>query len=297
MSGALASVQARSSEPLLETRGLSVRFRVPRRIFAHDVRIALAEVSLSVERGEMLAVVGASGSGKSTLARALLGLERNATGEVLYRSEPSSAAIELLSLPSRARRALAPELGMVFQDPHGSLNPRLPVRLAVGEALLVHGRAQKVDLDQRVGSALAEVGLEPDALSRYPHEFSGGERQRIALARALALSPKLLVLDEPTSALDVSVQAQIVNLLQELRLRRGLTLVLISHDMALVRLLADRIAVLDHGHLVECKPAQELLDSPAHPATRSLLSALPHQRPIGPRDTSRFGSSPRETPR
>jgi ABC-type glutathione transport system ATPase component len=270
----MPSADTRNSEPLLDVRSLSVRYRVPRTLFAHAVRTAVADVSLAVERGEVLAVVGTSGSGKSTLARALLGLERNVTGEVLYRSEPDSSAVELLSLSSRARRALAPELGMVFQDPHGSLNPRLPVRLAVGEALLVHRRARRSELDQRVGSALAEVGLERDALSRYPHEFSGGERQRIALARALALSPKLLVLDEPTSALDVSVQAQIVNLLQELRLRRGLTLVLISHDMALVRLLADRIAVLDHGHLVELKPAQSLLTDPAHPATRALLSSL-----------------------
>jgi oligopeptide/dipeptide ABC transporter ATP-binding protein len=228
---------------------------------------AVRDVSLDIARGETLALVGESGSGKTTLGRIVLRLLAPTAGTVLFDGEDVHAA------DRRALRALRRRMQIVFQDAAGSLNPRIRVGHAVREPLEAHRLAARDDADARVRRLFSEVGLEPALLERFPHELSGGQRQRVGIARALALEPEFLVLDEPVSALDVSVQAQVLNLLADLRGRHRLTLLFIAHDLAVVRHVADRVAVMYAGRIVEEAPADPLFRAPRHPYTVQLLAA------------------------
>ncbi|WP_337998189.1 ABC transporter ATP-binding protein [Oleispirillum naphthae] len=231
---------------------------------------AVDGVSVELKAGRTLGVVGESGSGKSTLGLALLRLTA-AEGRIAFAGE------EISALPAKRLRPLRRDMQIVFQDPYGSLSPRLSVGEIVGEGLSIHAPGlDRAERRRRIGAALAEVGLEPGMQDRYPHEFSGGQRQRIAIARALILHPKVLILDEPTSALDVSVQAQIVDLLRGIQERQGIAYLFISHDLAVVRALADEIAVMKDGRIVETGPAERVFSAPEHPYTRALLAAALH---------------------
>jgi ABC-type glutathione transport system ATPase component len=260
-----------SGVPLVETRSLCVTFAQGR--FSGGSRVhALTDVSLSVSRGETLGIVGETGCGKSTLCRCLVRLHRPASGRIFFDGTDISA------LPERRLRALRRGVQMIFQDPADSLNPRLPVGAIIEEPLAIQtslGAAQRRD---RVKTLLSEVGLPLRASERYPHEFSGGQRQRVAIARALALKPRVLLCDEPVSALDVSIQAQILNLLLDLQEEYGLTMVFVSHDLAVVRHMSDRVAVMWQGRVVEVSSSEEIYRNPAHDYTRSLLRSLPGPR-------------------
>jgi oligopeptide/dipeptide ABC transporter ATP-binding protein len=260
---------------LLEVRGLRKEFPVLSPLLKRRIGTiaAVDGVDLTIERGEVVALVGESGSGKTTLGRSILRLIEPTAGAVRFHGE------DLLALDAETMRRRRRAMQMVFQDPYGSLNPRLRVRDALFEPLLVHGLARTSERDEIVARLLAEVGLPADAAGRYPHEFSGGQRQRIGIARALATSPELLIADEPVSALDVSVRAQVINLLLELRARRDLAVLVIAHDLALVGRIADRIVVLYLGRVVEEGPATRVLQRPEHPYTVALLSAVPSLTP------------------
>jgi oligopeptide/dipeptide ABC transporter ATP-binding protein len=234
---------------------------------------ALHGVSFDVAPRETLALVGESGSGKSTLARALAGLVPSAAGSARF------GGVDLLRLGARAWRPLRRRLQLVFQDPSASLDPRLRVGAIVAEPLAIHGLRARSARAARVAELLAQVNLDPALAERWPHQLSGGERQRVGLARALALEPELVLLDEPVSSLDVSVQAQILNLLATLRERRGLAYLLIAHHLGVVRQLADRVAVLFAGRLVEEGPGEALFAAPLHPYTQALLLAAPRPEP------------------
>jgi oligopeptide/dipeptide ABC transporter ATP-binding protein len=244
-----------------------------------DVK-AVDGVSLSIARGETVGLVGESGCGKSTLGRAIMRLYEPTSGRVVFDGR------DITRLPDSQLRPVRERMQMVFQDPFASLNPRHSVGRIVGEPIRVHGSASRREVSQRVRELLSVVGLPPDAGNRYPHEFSGGQRQRIGLARALALNPDLLVCDEPVSALDVSIQAQIINLLEELQQRLDLTYLFIAHDLAVVRHISDRIVVMYLGKVVEIAPADDLYDNPLHPYTITLLSAIPIPDPAVERTRS-----------
>jgi peptide/nickel transport system ATP-binding protein len=228
---------------------------------------AVSDVSFDVAQGETLGLVGESGCGKSTTGRAVLQLPRPTSGSVTFEGT------ELTTMPSRDLRRLRPRFQMIFQDPISSLNPRRRVFDIVAEPLVIAGISDTVR--HRVNSMLEQVGLDPDAGERRPHQFSGGQCQRISIARALMLEPKLLICDEPVSALDVSVQAQILNLLEDMKARYGLTMVFIAHDLAVVKNVSDRVAVMYLGKLCEVSPADELYQAPRHPYTAALLSSIP----------------------
>ena len=230
---------------------------------------ALHDVSFTIERGETVGLVGESGSGKSTLGRALVGLVMPDSGEVLF------AGQDVYRAPGRELRRLRRDMQIIFQDPFGSLDPRMTVEQIISEPLVVHSGDSREGRRERVSEALRAVGLDRSAFDRYPHEFSGGQRQRIGIARALVLHPKFIVADEPVSALDVSVGAQIVNLLERLQKEFQLTYLFISHSMPIVRYLADRIAVMQHGELVEFGSAEQITAAPQHDYTRTLLAATP----------------------
>ncbi len=234
---------------------------------------ALDGVSLDVRPGETLGIVGESGCGKSTLARCLVGLHRPNAGAVRYQGT------DIATLRGSARQAFHRQVQMVFQDPYGSLNPLMSVGASLAEALAVHRIVPPADIPRRVQDLLDRVHLPATAANRYPHEFSGGQRPRIGIARALAVEPKIIVADEPVSALDVSVQAQIVNLLQELQTSLGLTLVFITHDLRLVRHLTHRVAVMYLGRIVELGPTEDVFASARHPYTQALLRAVPRLVP------------------
>jgi oligopeptide/dipeptide ABC transporter ATP-binding protein len=256
---------------LLEVRALVKSFPIQSPVLRRTTGrvVAVDGVDLDVAAGETVALVGESGSGKTTLARAILRLVEPDSGSVRFRGE------DLLALSAREMRRRRRHLQMVFQDPWGSLNPRLRIGDALFEPLLVHRLAPRSERRARVTALLEEVGLAASAAERFPHEFSGGQRQRIGIARALAARPELLIADEPVSALDVSVRAQIVNLLAELQRRHGLAMLFIAHDLALVEQVADRIAVLYLGRVVEEGPRASVLGAPLHPYTVALLSAVP----------------------
>jgi oligopeptide/dipeptide ABC transporter ATP-binding protein len=256
---------------VLRAEGLTVRFAAGRVGWFGPKREvqAVSGVDLALHAGETLALVGESGSGKTTFARALLGLVPVTAGLVEF----DGAAVN--GMTNRGRQAMRRAVQMVFQDPFGSLDPRLPVAAIISEPLRIHGIGTGASRRARVLELLGLVGLPPDAANRYPHQFSGGQRQRIAIARALAPAPRVIVADEPLSALDVSIQSQILNLMAELRDRAGLSYLLISHDLAAVHHLADRVAAMYLGRLVEVAPRDALFGRPAHPYTRALLDAVP----------------------
>ena len=254
-------------EPILRVSNLVKEFRV-RELGRAAVVHAVSDVSFDVLPGETMAIVGESGCGKSTTGRCILRLIEPTSGRVEFRGQ------NLLDLGVRDLRRARRHLQIVFQDPQASLHPRLTVRRLLAEPLQVHGEPDDV-VDARVDELLRLVQLRPEHLDRYPHEFSGGQRQRVGIARALAISPALLVLDEPVSALDVSIQAEIMRLLMDLRERLGLSYVFIAHDLAVVRQLADRVSVMYLGKIVETGPADTVYGSPQHPYTRALLSAVP----------------------
>jgi len=230
---------------------------------------AVDGVSLSVAEGEVLAIVGESGCGKSTLGRVMLRLIEPDSGSVRFAGE------DLAALSSEALRARRREMQIIFQDPFGSLDPRMTVAQAIAEPLRLHRLVPRDQEAARVAELLTRVGLRPESAGRWPHEFSGGQRQRIAIARALASNPRLIIGDEPVSALDVSVQAQVINLLRDLIRDLRLTFVLVSHDLGVVRHVADRVAVMYLGRIVEEGPAEAVLDTPRHPYTRALVAAMP----------------------
>ena len=258
-----------SAVPLIEVRHLRKYFGSPSR----PVR-AVDDVSFTIMAGETVGLVGESGSGKSTIGRALLRLVDSTSGSVMYRGE------ELGKVSGGRMRSLRGKLQMIFQDPYASLNPKMRVRDILCEALQIHGITHgKVQTDERIAALLNQVGLHPEHASRYPHEFSGGQRQRIGVARALSVSPEFIVADEPLSALDVSIQAQIVNLLCDLRDQLSLTLLFISHDLDVVEYLCDRVIVLYLGQIMEVAPTRELFARPLHPYTQALLAASPKPDP------------------
>ena len=257
--------------PLLGVTGLTVHFPT-----ARGVVHAVDDVTFELARGETLGLVGESGCGKSTLCKAILGLVPVTAGAVTL------DGAELTDLGRRDLRLHRPSLQMIFQDPNASLNPRITVGRIIEEPLIVNRRGTKAERRQRVADLLSRVGLTIEAADRYPHEFSGGQRQRIGIARALALSPKVIVCDEPVSALDVSVQAQVVNLLSDLQADLGLSYLLVSHDLSVIRHIAHRVGVMYLGQLVELAPAAELFRRPLHPYTRKLIAAVPSLIPPAP---------------
>jgi oligopeptide transport system ATP-binding protein len=261
------------SEPLLEVTDLVKHFPLRRGLLIDrevDRVKAVDGVSFSVGRGETLGLVGESGSGKSTLSRTILQLLEPTSGSVVFDGR------EIAGLPRRKMRSLRSEMQMIFQDPFASLNPRKRAGQIVGDPLRqFRGPSSRAELRRRVDELLERVGLSAEHHDRYPHEFSGGQRQRIGIARALALQPKLIVADEPVSALDVSIQAQIVNLLQDLQDELGFTYVFVAHDIGLVRHVSDRIAVMHDGRIVEEGTAEEVCESPRDPYTKALLAAVP----------------------
>ena len=264
------------NEVLVSVRGLKKHFPVTKGMFRRKVGAvrAVDGVSFDIRRGETLGLVGESGSGKSTIGRTMLQLEKATEGSVVF------DGIELVGLAAGALRRTRPRMQMVFQDPHASLNPRMTVSSIVGEPLLEHGKSSSRERQERVEELLGLVGLDPTHANRYPHEFSGGQRQRIGIARAIALNPDFIVCDEPIAALDVSIQAQVVNLMEHLQDLLGLTYLFISHDLGMVRHIADRVAVMYLGHIMELADVEDLYGDPRHPYTRALQSSAPVPDPV-----------------
>jgi oligopeptide transport system ATP-binding protein len=272
-----AVATASANGALLEVRDLFMHFPIKSGILI-DREIgrvrAVDGVSLTVKEGETLGLVGESGCGKSTLCRAILQLLKPTSGSVRFEGR------EIVGLKSRAMQPVRREMQMIFQDPYASLNPRHRVGQIVGNPLRLHGIASGAELKRNVNELLERVGLGPEHYNRYPHEFSGGQRQRIGIARALALRPRLIIADEPVSALDVSIQAQIINLLEDLQDEFKLTYIFVAHDLGVIRHVSDRIAVMYLGKIVELGPADAVFSSPIHPYTLSLLAALAIPDPL-----------------
>ncbi|MGW0548619.1 ABC transporter ATP-binding protein [Streptomyces altiplanensis] len=269
----MAEPAGRGAEPVLEVRDLHKHYPLTRGVlFRKQVGTvrAVDGVDLGLAAGETLGIVGESGCGKSTLARLLVHLERPTSGTILYKGE------DVTKLSGRALKAVRRNIQMVFQDPYTSLNPRMTVGDIIGEPYEIHPEvAPRGSRRQKVQELLDVVGLNPEYIHRYPHQFSGGQRQRIGIARGLALQPEIIVADEPVSALDVSVQAQVVNLLEKLQSEFGLSYVFIAHDLSIVRHISDRVGVMYLGRIVETGRDAEIYDHPTHPYTQALLSAVP----------------------
>ena len=261
-----------AAEPLLSVRNVKKRFPITGGVFGRvvDQVHAVDGVSFDIAAGETLGLVGESGCGKSTTGRCIMRLIEPSSGEVWFQGR------DVTRLEGETLRAMRRDIQIIFQDPFASLNPRHTVGQIVGEAMVIHKLAKRGrELEERVAHLLETVGLQATHMRRFPHEFSGGQRQRIGIARALAVEPKLIVCDEPVSALDVSIQAQVINLLEDLGERFGLTYLFIAHDLSVVEHISDRVAVMYLGRVVEVAPARALYDSPRHPYTEALLSAVP----------------------
>jgi peptide/nickel transport system ATP-binding protein len=270
----------RDATPLLEVRGLKMHFPITKGFFNRTVGQvkAVDDVSFSIRDGETVGLVGESGCGKTTTGRCILRILDPTEGQILYR-QTDDHVVDLATLPHRRLKPFRRDIRLIFQDPHSSLNPRLPVLDIVGEPLRINRIATGSELEDRVTGLLQKVGLRPEYIKRYPHAFSGGERQRIGIARALALNPRLVVCDEAVSALDVSVQAQTINLLQDLQQEFGLTYLFVAHDLSVVEHISDRVAVMYVGRLVETAATDDLFQHPRHPYTEALLSAVPQPDP------------------
>lgn len=268
---------------ILEVKNLKLHFPIHKGVIRRLVGYvrAVDGVTFDLRDGEVLGLVGESGCGKTTVGRTILRLYNPTSGEVWY-NRKEGERINLANISQKQMKPLRREMRMIFQDPFSSLNPRLTVKDIISEPLQIHGVAHGKEAEHRVAELMQAVGLNPALMRRYPHEFSGGQRQRIGLARTLSLSPRLIVADEPVSALDVSVQAQVLNLLQELRDRLGLTLIFIAHDLSVVEHISDRIAVMYVGKIVEMAETSKLLRRPLHPYTEALLSAVPPANPDMP---------------
>jgi oligopeptide transport system ATP-binding protein len=270
---------------LIDLRNVQVHFPVTagfiisRRVGENK---AVDGVTFNIKRGETVGLVGESGCGKSTTGRAILQLYRPTAGEILFNG------VDLNKMRGNEMRLLRRKMQMIFQDPYASLNPRMSIRDIIGEPLLIHKLGNSNERRERVAELMRIVGLNPYYASRFPHEFSGGQRQRIGIARALAVSPDFIVCDEPVSALDVSIQAQIINLLEELQEQFGLTYLFIAHDLAVVRHISDRVAVMYLGKLMEMSDRNEIYDNPLHPYTKALLSAVPIPDPALERKRERI---------
>ena len=275
---ALASpAPASSGEVLLRLRGVRKYFPITKGVILRKevARVhAVDGVDLDLRRGETLGLVGETGCGKSTLARLIMGLHPVTEGTIEFEGQ------NITNLPRPAMRKYRREMQMVFQDPYGSLNPKRRVGSIIGDPFAIHGIAEGPDRKRRVQELMEVVGLNPEHYNRFPSEFSGGQRQRIGVARALALRPKLIVCDEPVSALDVSIQAQIINLLEDLQRELGLTYLFVAHDLSVVRHISDRVAVMYLGKIVELADRQAIYAAPRHPYTKALLSAVPIPDPV-----------------
>jgi len=282
--GESASGAGNGSKPLLEVEHLELHFSIKEGIVFDRERArvhAVDDVSFSLAEGETLGLVGESGCGKTTLSRTLMRLLDPTGGSIRFHGK------DISTIGRRELRPMRREMQMVFQDPFASLNPRKTVAQTVSTPLRLHGAGGE-EAERRVRELLERVGLAPEHAKRYPHEFSGGQRQRIGIARALALEPKLIILDEPVSALDVSVQAQIINLLDDLQERMGLAYLFVAHDLSVVRHVSERIAVMYLGKLMEVSPAEELYSKPIHPYTNALLGAIPVPDPRENRERERI---------
>ena len=275
---------------ILEVQNLRVSFPVVGGVFARKIAEvkAVDGVSFELESGETLGLVGESGCGKSTVGRAIVNILRamvygvEISGNILYHHP--SGAVDLASLSRPKMRPYRPDIQMIFQDPYSSLNPRMTVGQIVEEPLKIHTTSPSKERKDRVGWLLGKVGFSQEQANRYPHEFSGGQRQRIGIARALATNPKIVIADEPVSALDVSIQAQVVNLMQDLQDEFRLSYLFIAHDLSVVRHISERIAVMYLGHIVEIGPGESVYKNPVHPYSRALLSAVPRPDPEAARD-------------
>ncbi len=265
---------------LLEVNNLRKYFPIRGGILSRVVANvkAVEDVSFTVKRGEVVGLVGESGSGKTTVGRSILRLIEPTSGEVKF------DGVDITKVNKATMREYRKKMQIIFQDPFASLNPRMSVGDIIGEAMTIHNLARGREREQRVASLLERVGLSPNHMRRYPHEFSGGQRQRIGIARALAVDPDFIVADEPVSALDVSIQAQVVNLLQDLKEELGLTLLFIAHDLGVVEYISDRVIVMYLGRIMEVAPGKELYANPVHPYTEALLSAVPIPDPTVKRD-------------
>ena len=263
------------SEPLLSTDKLTKHFRISSKALVQ----AVDEISVDIQPREILGLVGESGSGKSTFGKTVIGLHNKTSGSVHYKGKRLPDRYQAADFQNRAS-----QMQMIFQDPYSSLNPRMTVGEIIGEGLQLHSDLNNSDIQDEVASWLKRVGLNADHRGRYPHEFSGGQRQRIGIARALILKPEFVVCDEPISALDVSVQAQVINLLGELKESMGLTLLFIAHDLSMVRYVSDRIAVMYLGSMIELGQADEVFFNPQHPYTQLLTSSNPVPDPIHERE-------------
>ena len=274
------------NDVLLRVRNLKKHFPIIGGLLGHQVGVvkAVDGISFEIKQGETLGLVGESGCGKSTTGRSILQLHKPTAGQVFFRDD------DLTGMGGEELRRLRPQMQMIFQDPYATLNPRHPVGKIVGEPLVIHGVMKRgsQELKERVAELLELVGLDPVYVRRFPHEFSGGQRQRIGIARALALNPAFIVCDEPISALDVSIQAQVVNLLQDLQDRLGLTYLFIAHDLSMVKHISHRVAVMYLGKIMELTDRKTLFDDPLHPYTQALNSAVPVPNPKSERRRRRF---------
>ncbi len=269
---------------LLEVKNLKMYFPIQKGLLRRkvgDIK-AVDDISFDIKRNETLGLVGESGCGKTTTGRCILRLYNPTSGNIVFNGT------DISSIPEKRVRPLRTHMGAVFQDPYGSLNPRQTARTIAGMPLIIHDMASRKDLSDKVAELFKLVGLDPSMMDRVPHEFSGGQRQRLGIARALACNPSLVVCDEPISALDVSIQAQIINLLEKLQKSLGLTYLFIAHDLSVVQHISDRVAVMYLGRIVEIASSKELYQNPLHPYTKALLSAVPIPNPVVERERVRI---------